>query len=1108
MEFNLIYGKSGSGKSNFIYEDLKNKIDTEKSIYLIVPEQSNLTAEKKLFEYTKKNTLLNTEVLTLSRMATRVIEETETPEKTRLSKIGKAMLIYDILLKEKRNLKFLGKSDKNVDIVGNMLTEFKKHEISVNDLSNFNSKDEYMNLKLKDISLVYQKYQEKIQESFIDENDILDVLIDCLDKSKMFNDSIIYIDDFQGFTTQEYKVFEKLLEKAKIINITVCSNEIEGISNKETDIFYFNKKFANKLLEIAEKKNAKINKIYLGESKRFKNPELAFLEKNLYELNSNKYTDSLNNLKLFLSDNPYSEMEYVAKEIVKLVRNENYRYNEIGIVTKDIDGYLEDAKAVFARYEIPLFIDTKKELNQNILIKYIISLLDIYSNNWSYEAMMNYLKIGLNNYNSEEIYELENYCKKWGIKGTKWYTREFNYEPINDKQTKLEKMRNEIVEPLLKFREETKENRTFYEITKQLYDFLSERKVNDILDRKIKKIGDIELSEEYNTSYKILVQIFDELVSLFKNEKVNFERYKELLQIGIKNSELGKIPLLQDQVVLGDTERSRSHKIRALFVVGINDGVFPSTAREEGYLNDSDREILKENGLEIAKTGEELLYEEEFNTYRTLSLPEEKLYLSYNSSNKEGESLRASTLIKKIKRLFPNLIEKTKFDYEDIKFINELVGFEDALKAYKKFLDGEEISKEEEELILYFYNTKRAEFEFAVEGNRYSNLAENINSENIKGLYGKTLKTSVSRLESYRKCPFAFHLTYGLGLKENEELKMESLTTGSFMHEVIDEFFKKLDETGKSVREISDEELEKICNEIIDELLGESKYYTFSSTAKFRLLTKRLKKVVIKSIQYIVYTLRNSDFEVLGHEIEFNNLSEFKPIQMSLFDDNKVEITGKIDRVDVGFANDKQYVRVIDYKSSVKQMDLNQIVSGLQIQLITYLDTLTETTDYEASGLLYLGLIDNIVKASKDMSEEEIENEIRKKFKMQGFVLADVNVIKAMDKTLKAGSVSNIIPVYLNKDGEIGTSKSNSLNADEFKNLQTAVKKAIKNISEEILKGKINIKPYSYESRTGCDYCNYKTICNFNTNIKGNEYDYINKYSKQYILDEIAENRD
>ena len=977
-----------------------------------------------------------------------------------------------------------------------MLTEFKKHRISKNDLIEFNSKEEYLNLKIKDISLVYQKYEEKMKDFFIDDNDLLELLGNNLQNSNIFVNSILFIDDFQGFTEQEYRVFEKLLDKAREINVTVCSNELDGLSQKDTDIFYFNKKFAKKLLKIAEDKKAKIEKIYLGKAKRFKNHELEFLEKNIYKFNKNRYDIHLNNIKLFSFNNSYLEIEYVAKEIIRLVREEGFRFNEIGIVTKDIENYEEEAKVVFSKYNIPLFIDTKKELNQNILIKYIVSLLEIYSKNWSFDSIINFLKTGLNYYKDEEIYEFENYCRKWGIKGSKWYNREFNYEPINDRQSKLENMRKAIIDPLVMLKNNTTGNRTFYEITKELYWFLSENGINEILDNKIKQINNIELSDEYNTSYNILVQILDELVLLFKNEKVSFEKYNNLLQVGIKNSELGKLPLLQDQVILGDTQRSRSNKIKVLFVIGITDGVFPSSFREEGYLNDLDREKLKNCGLEIAKTGEELLYEEEFNIYRTLSLPEERLYLSYPTTDNSGKSLRPSILINRLKRLFPNLVEETEDYYSSLSFVNETVAFEEALKTYKKVLDGKELTDEEEKLILFFYNTKNEEFNSIIEGNNYSNLTEIISKENIHNLYGKLLRTSISKLETYRKCPFSFHLSYGLGLKEKEELKMNTLDTGSFMHEVIDEFFKKIDENSENLKSISNEKVTNLCSEIIDSLLEESKYFTFSSTAKYKLLTRRLKKVIIKSLLYIVYTIRNSDFEVLGHEIEFNNLSEYKPIQMSLFDDNKLEIVGKIDRVDVGFANNKQYVRVIDYKSSTKKMDLNQIEAGLQIQLITYLDAITHQKNYEASGLLYLGMIDSIVKASKNLSEEEIEREIRKGFKMQGFVLADVNVIKSMDKTLQNGETSNIIPVSLTKEGDISNYKSNSLNEEEFKELQKNVKKAIKNISEEILKGKIDIKPFYYEKQTGCDFCKYKTICNFNTNIKGNEYDYISKNTR------------
>jgi len=1086
MKLNIVYGRSGSGKSSFIYKDIKRKLGNKK-IFLVVPEQCNLSAEKKLFEALEKNSLIDVEVLTLSRMAYRVSNEIGGMQ-SHLSKAGKDMLIFDLLSKEKNNLNFLGKSEKNIEIVNRMFTEFKKHGISVNDLQDLNLSDEYTNLKIKDIRNLYEKYEERLKNNFIDENDSLTILAEDLSKTNMFKNSQIYIDEFLGFTKQEYNVFEKLCDQAEEITVGVATDNLEKNTIKEKDIFYFNKKYANKLIEIARKNKCEINETYLEETKRFKNKELKFLEENLYT-SKGKYNEPIQNIKLFLANNPYSEIEYVAQTIHNLVKNCGYHYNEIGIIAEEIEKYSEDAKAVCRKYEIPLFIDEKKELNQNILIKFILSMLDIFSKNWSFESIFNYLKIGLLDVTEEDIYKLENYCRKWGIKGQKFYNREFDYEQINDLQEELENIRKQIVFPLIKFKTEVSQNRTVEQITKEIYNFLIENKINEKLDKKLKQYNNIEISDEYNTSYKLLVSIFDDLCLIFKDEKITFDKYKNLLEVGLNSSELGKIPATQDQVVLGDTERTRSNKLKVVFVIGINDGSFPKANRVEGYLNDNDRKMLEEAGIELAKNSIESLYEEQFNIYRTLTTPEEMLFLSYSSSDKEGKSIRPSILIKKIKRAFLGLIEESDVVEKRVIKTNEKATFEEALNVYKEYLEGKEISKEWQELLRYFFIKDRKRFKRAISGIYYSNVAQNISKENIEKLYGNTLKTSVSRLENYRRCPFSFHMTYGLKLKEKEELKIEAIDTGSFMHEVIDLFFKEIDETSKSVKEISDDEILKIVNKIVEMLLGTTRYYIFSSSAKFRLLTRRLKKVIYKSICYIVYSLKYSDFKLLGHELEFSNTGKYNTIKLEV-DGKKVEITGKIDRVDTAKLSDKQYVRIIDYKSSMKDLDLNQVEAGLQIQLITYLDAICQQTELEASGVLYMGLIDNVVKNAKNMSEEEIENKIRNNFKMKGLILADISVVKLMDNKLQTGS-SDIIPVYISKDGELSEKKSSVISKENFDNLQIQVKETIKEISKEILRGKVDIKPYSYNKKTGCDYCKYKTICMFNTNIKGNEYNYI-----------------
>lgn len=1086
MKLNLVYGRSGTGKSEYIYKKIAESIGSKK-VFLIVPEQCNLSAERKLFEATNKTSLIDVEVLTLSRMAYRVAGEVG-GELSHLSKAGKNMLIFDLLSKEKSNLIFLGKSEKNIDIVNRMFTELKKHEISVQTLKKVETTDTYTNLKVKDISNLYEKYESKIKNNFLDENDSLSILAENLDKTKMFDDSIIFIDEFLGFTAQEYNIFEKLIKKANEITVAIPIDTLNGKLNKDTDIFYFNKIFANKITEIAKNNNIKIEEKQLKETVRFKKEELKFLEENLYVPNK-KYDGKVENINLFLANNPYTEIENVAINIHNLVKKCGYHYNEIGIISEEIEKYKEDVKAICRKYEIPLFIDDKKELNQNILIKFIIAMLEIFSKNWSYESVFNYLKIGLLDIEKEDIYLLENYCKKWGIKGSKWYNKEFSYEQINEVQEKLESLRLKIVTPLIKFKESVYQNKTATQITKEIYSFLIENKINEKLDIKLKKYDNLEISDEYNTSYKLLIEILDDICLVFKDQKMTFDKYKDLLQVGLSSSELGKIPATQDQVTFGDTERTRSNKLKVLFIVGINDGTFPKVNKQEGFLNDNDRDILASSNIKIAKNSIDSLYEEQFNIYRTLTTPEELLFLSYSSSDKQGSSIRPSILIKKIKKLFPNLEEKSDVIEKKYEITNFDATFEETMNVYKEYLDGKEISQEWKDLFIYFYSKNNLKFKRAISGIYYTNKSKDITKENIEKLYGNYLKTSVSRLESYRRCPFAFHLTYGLKLKEKEQLRMEVIDTGSFMHEVIDLFFKELDENKINLKQIHEDEILKIVNRIVQSLLETTRYYIFSSSAKYRLLTSRLKKVIYKSICYIVYSLKYSDFKILGHEIEFSNTGEYKNIKLDV-DGKKIEITGKIDRVDIAKLSDKQYVRIIDYKSSSKDLDLNEVLAGLQIQLITYLEAISNQTSFEPSGILYMGLIDNVVKNAKNLTEKEIENKIRNNFKMKGLILADINVVKMMDNKLETGS-SDIIPVYISKDGELSEKRSSIIDKKSFEELQLKVKDIIKEISKEILRGKIDIKPYSYKKKTGCDYCKYKTICMFNTNIKGNEYNYI-----------------
>lgn len=1114
MSLQIIFGKSGTGKSTYIFNKIAEKIKTGKrKIYIITPEQFSFTAEKKLLDSIDTPSVISAEVLTFNRMAYRIMKEVGSSRNKNLSSSGKSMIIYNILSEQKNNLKFIGKSSENVDLIGTQITEFKKHGITVDNLKNVvkNTESQYLKAKINDMLNVYEKYTEEISNEYIDENDSLSILTEMLDLVHDFDDTDIYIDEFVGFTHQEYEILRKLLTKANEVNITVCTDDTNLSNNPDADIFYSNKTTLDKIYYIAKQEKVKVEKpIFLADIYRFKTKELKHLEENIYAFPYRKYEENIQNIEIFLAKNQYSEIENVAKNIVKLVRDEGLRFNDISVITKDLEEYANLCKAIFAKYQIPVFIDEKKDLSQNILVKYMLAVLNIFAKNWTTDSVLEYIKTGLvQGIEEDDVYAIENYALRWGIKGSKWYQGDWTfYDEDEEEQKKILHIRQKIVGALLRFKNDLTNLKDVNTMSKAMYQFLIENGIDVSMENKIKELedlGEIEKAKEYETSYKLIMELLDEVVMVLGDKKVSFEKYADLLKIGLGNTGLGKIPGTQDQVIVGDVDRSRSHKVRAVFIIGLNDGLFPSVNKNEGFFNDKDREILKENGTELAKGTLEKLYDDNFNIYKAFSTAEEKLFLSYASSDLEGKSLRPSILVNRVKKIFPELKESSDVTEKIYDIVTEESTFEELLDRLRDFRDGKEIEPVWFYLYNYYNNSPvwKEKLEKSLKALNFSVEPDTIDKSIVEKLYGDTLKTSVSRLEQYQSCPFSYYLKYGLNLSEREEFKIQAIDTGTFMHDVIDSFFDKLQERKVNVKEVAEEEIQEIVDEIIDEKLGLKKNYIFTSIPKYRVLANRLRKVIKKSIMYIVDSLKYSDFSVMGHEMEFKNGKEYPAIQITLDNGKKVEITGKIDRIDIAKTPEGNYIRIIDYKSSAKDINLNEVVAGLQLQLLTYLDAICNIEDVMPAGVLYFNLIEPSVKATSKLDDEKLQEEIRKQFKMKGLILADVDIVKKMDKTLEKGN-SNIVSAYIDKDGSL-SNRSNTITREQFENLQKYTTKIIKQIAKNILAGEINVKPYYKvkQGKTPCEYCKYKSICNFNTGICKKEYNYIGNDNKDYILDRL-----
>ena len=468
-------------------------------------------------------------------------------------------------------------------------------------------------------------------------------------------------------------------------------------------------------------------------------------------------------------------------------------------------------KAIFNEYNIPVYIDEKRSLSQNILVKYLLAILDIFAKNWSYDSVFNYVKAGFTDITFEDICLIENYALKWDIKGSRWYKDDWYFHDEDqvgtDKINHINEIRREIVNPLIELKSNLAGEKTAKQISEELYKFLLDNKINKKLEYKIKAlndIGEVNVASEYETSWKTVMQVLDEMVLVFEEEKITFDSYMQILKTGLSESKLGTIPMGQDEVTVGDVDRSRSHKIRAIFIIGLNDGMFPSINKAEGFLNDDDRNVIKANGVELAKGTIERIYEDNFNIYKAFTTAEEKMYLSYSSSDMEGSSLRPSMLISRIKKMFTNLKEESDIINRESVILTKKTTFEELITNLREFRDGKEIDKKWFNIYNIYMESPewKDKLESAIKGLNYKAVTEKINEENVKKLYGDTLKTSVSKLEQYSGCPFSYYLKYGLKLNDKETFSVEAMDTGSFMHDVIDRFFQEIEDRNISIKDI------------------------------------------------------------------------------------------------------------------------------------------------------------------------------------------------------------------------------------------------------------------------------------------------------------------
>lgn len=1129
MGVRFIYGVSGSGKSTFCINDIKERLnngDNNKLIY-IVPEQYTFQREKMMLDTIGEKSLLRCQVISFKRMAHRVFEECGGRTKDKISDSGRNMLIYKVLEQSKDELVYFNRIYKEKgfsDIISKSITEFKKYNITsslFDDIKDNIDNNELVN-KLQDLFLIFNKFNSGLDKSLIDGDDELTILSKLLEDCTLYDDAEIYLDEFTTFTPQQLNIVRLLAKRCRRVNISLCMDTLtEGKVNQVTDIFDVTKNTEKRILDIIKQENITyLEPINLNKNKdnRFVNSkELSYLEKSLFTFNNHGYSDENEDIRIYKANNAYDEMEYVAKEILSLVRDKNYRYKDISVVCRNIEEYEKVIAIVLNEYNIPFFLDKKIDILSNPLVVLILSSIEISIKNWSYESVFKYLKSGLTGISIKEIDALENYVLANGIKGYKW-TGELKEEDEDDNI----KIMKRVLEPLITFHNKITGNKTIREICTAIYEFLLKLDVFNTINNWINYFEENKIQDkvkEYEQIPSIVNEILDQAVSIIGDERVELYQFLKILNGGFEGKQIGVIPVALDQVNIGDISRIKGRNVKALFVLSVNDGVLPSISKEEGIISDRDREILKEMGMELASTNKIKVFEEQFMVYTALTLSSKLLFITYKMADFDGKSLRPSIMIPRIKRVFPKLIEESSINnigIKDDKFSKvtaKVPTFNEMILALRRNMDNEETEEYWNEVYVWYENNYKLSNKTAhiLAGLKYNNESEAVPREKVRKLYSNDsdkLIFSVSRLEQYANCPFSYYVKYGLKAKDRKIYEFSAPDIGSFMHEILDEFTNKIRREKISWSELNTERCRNIISELISTKLKDDTSSILNSSKKYNYFTDRFKRIITKSVSIISEQMRKGQFEIFSNEFVFGNYSDGDPIKLSIPSGDDVYLTGRIDRIDTLDLNDNTYIRIIDYKSGAKKFDLNELYYGLQIQLLVYLDAILRNSETilkkqaMPGAILYFKIDDPIIKSKTVLEDEEIKKEVLDKLKMNGLLLKDAELVRAMDNDMVTYSL--VIPASFKKDGDFSKTSA-VITEEQFDLLREYVNKKMIDLCEEMLSGVIKIAPIKNEKKVSCEYCDYSSICQFDSSIKENNYNIMFKRSDEEIWNGMRE---
>ncbi len=1142
MSLQFYFGASGSGKSQKLHEDIirASQLNPQTDYLLIVPDQFTMQTQMDLVVEHPRNIIMNIDVLSFGRLTHRILEEVGYEDMPILDDTGKSLVLRNVAGQCMDELHVLGAHLHKIGYIHEIksaISEFMQYGIGLQEmekLTEYARSRGALYYKLQDIGVLYRAFLDYIHDRFITTEETLDRLREALPKSGIIRNSVVIFDGFTGFTPIQNRVIQELIRLTKkvIVTVTIDDRENPYQLDGEHRLFHLSKKTVADLRKLAgeinvpEEKPVWCRDRISGRLPRFaQNEELSHLERNLFRYLAQVYEEPVQNVHIYEASTPKEEIRQTCIAIRRLMmgQEETLFYRDFAVVTGDMEVYGSLVEEEFAKFGIPIYLDHTRGILRNPFVEYLRSALQIVIQDFSFESVFHFLRTGLTGFGIDEVDRLENYVRRFGIRGQRRWRSIFIYKEENKEgeEAALQQleccnaMRERLMEllaPLLM------PVRTTGEMIQALYDFIVKSELQQKLayyERKFKEQGDLARAKEYGQIYATVIDLLDQIFELLAGEEMERREFADILDSGLTEISVGTIPQNVDRVLVGDIERTRLKKVKVLFFLGVNDGNIPKGAGGGGIISDIDREFLRESELELAPSPRQQMYIQRLYLYLNMTKPSHKLYLSYAKMGNDGHSLRPAYLIDLVKKMYPLLRVEAP---ESNSMEEQLVCGADGIGMLADMLREYAAGRLDEELtcrMYTFYHSYRNRAQYQDTVNRlietafyhYSDTA--LSRVVTRALYGGILLNSVSRLEKYAACAYGHFLQYGLALRERGDYSFEDVDMGNVFHGVLELFAKRLPANGYTWFDFPEKEAGRMVEEAIEAYAVTYEETILYSSARNRHLLRRLTRILTRTVLTLQTQLKKGSFVPEQFEMSFSMIENLDALNIALNEQDKMRIRGRIDRVDTCEEKDKVYVKVIDYKSGTRKFDLAALYYGLQLQLVVYMNAAVEMEQkmhpdkkVVPAAMLYYHIDDPMVEDGDILTPEQVNRKLLQELKMTGIVNESDEAVRLLDKEFT--DKSEILPLERKKDGSF-SAYSSVISEEDMQTVSNYVNCKIKEIGSGILDGTISVNPYEQGANQACTYCAYKSVCGYDSRIAGYKTRKLTKMSTDDALFKMRE---